>query len=178
MADAQVFALTEEIIVSETVPVSSFFVEVLALDQTFIPFQELRSAAAARQTLIQPPFARQVSNYVIEVLAEVELEPMPQAKVMGLTEEVVWSEIPTPTVQNYVVEVLATSALDQEVSSFMVEVLATSALDQEVSSFMVEVLGDDTSPNSVASFIVEVLADSTDPVNLTQQTITWFFNDH
>ena len=139
----------------------NYVLEILALDQTFIPFQELRSAAAARQILIQPPFARQVSNYVIEVLAEVELEPMPQAKVMGLTEEVVWSEIPTPTVQNYVVEVLA-----------------TSALDQEVSSFMVEVLGDDTSPNSVASFIVEVLADSTDPVNLTQQTITWFFIDH
>jgi hypothetical protein len=200
MADASVFALTEEVVVAEAIPLSNYTVEALALDQTFVPFPEVRAVAAlrqtlvfqpivrdarnyhievladdqsfvfpddlkavaaAKQTLIQMPFGRPVRNYVVEVLAETTLDPLPQAKVFALNEEVVVSEIPTPTAHDYVVEVLGGASLDQEVSSYMVEVLA-----------------DDTTPNAVSRYHVEVLADSTDQVALTRQQIIWFFKDH
>lgn len=201
MADASLFALSEEILVAEAALLNTVKVEVLATDSQFVPLPEvaaraarrqvlvqfvepkevnavrvevlaedttfvfppdIKANAARRQTLVAMPFNRPVNNYVVEVLAETVLEPLPQALVKALSEEVITQEIPTPSVNSYRVEVLGT----------------TNGFEPEINSYVVEVLGDDTSPNSVQRYTVEVLADSTDPVSLTGQTIVWFFNDH
>ncbi|MNK98132.1 hypothetical protein D3C87_1184840 [compost metagenome] len=163
MPELKAVAAVRQVLVQivEPVPLNEYKVEVLADDTSFVFPDDLTARSVARQTLLQMPFVRPVNRYTVEVLAETDLPPMPAAAVFALDEEFVVQEIPTP-----------------DVSRFNVEVLAAASLDQQVNEYVVEVLGDSTDPNSMNHYVVEVLGDSTDDVSLTQQRITWFFNDH
>lgn len=200
MADVNALGLEVDVIFEETPTVGGLRVEVLADDQNFIPFPELRSTVVGRHSLVVARNTPDVNTYVVEVLADDQsFVPLPDLKatVVG-RHTLARGPIQTP-VSRYVVEVLAEVELDPlpqakalaletdvvweeiptpEVRSYVLEVLGGAPLEQDASSYVVEVLGNDTTPNSAARYVVEILADSTDPATLTSQQIIWFFNDH
>lgn len=198
MADASLIALSEEIIITETIQVQGVIVEVLSADSSFVPMPQLRALAAARQVLVQVIEPRPVNTLMVEVLSEDSSFVFPDdiRALAAARQTLVIMPFNRP-VNSYNVEVLAETVLDplpaarvfalneeiivQEkptppVQNFITEVLAKGALESEANTLYVEILAADSTPNSVQRFSTEILADSTDDVALTAQQIVWFFN--
>ncbi len=200
MADVNALALEMDVIFEEAPTVGSLKIEVLADDQNFIPFQELRATVVGRHTLVVGRTTPSVQDYTVEVLADDQsFVPLPELRSTGVGRHTLTRAPMQVPVRSYVVEVLAETelgpipaalakAVEQdvvweeiptpEVSNYVVEVLGGASFEPQVSSYMMEVLGDDTTPNAIYKYVVEVLADSTDPVQLTTQQIVWFFSEH